>query len=369
MSLVLTDSFATYGTINDVVSVGPWEANNIAQLALLPTGGPEGQPCIQFSPDEDNDINVVTTASYGELYLPWEHGVRPYIVGFMFKLDQFADFYYDTGYQNILIANGRFNRVYWNISLGFYNTGQMAIRIQADSKYHDSDFYITPGTWYHMSLRFEVENVANIKLLVNGVIALDLTGVDGYYSFSTGEHSLLFGCNEDVNYNCTGMIYNISDFYIQDELGGVVDDHLGRDTRVSYLPADSSGASSDFTPTSGTNNAAMVDENPGHDFDTTRNRSSSVGAKDLMTVSTVTPSTSGEIYAVNVKMVANKGSVDDRTMNIVQYHNGSEEDSAAITLTQDYADHNAIFHTNPDTLDQWTKTDFATAQFGYKIAT
>ena len=375
MSLLFTDGLHTYSSISDLdtINSGPWELVNSAHLELLPNGGQEGQPCVQFQPDQDDPVILLSDDVYCHMGLPWTHRQNNNIVGFMFKLDSWPSYALDTVFHNIVCAQAREDPAYYGISLGFYNTGEIGVHSQGDGSRYRSGFFIVPGVWYHISFKFGVFNppdgVAQVR--VNGGLILNLgaaEGFDGYYTYTTDQEKIMFGLNENISSNPYGMTYRISDIYVQDDLNGELDDHLSRDTRVTYLPVESEGANIDFTPTTGTNNALMLDEIVKHDHDTTRNRSSSVGAKDLFNVASLNFPT-GEIFGMNVRMVANKGSATARTMNLIQYSNGSEEVSSSLTLTQDYEEYNASFSINPDTGLTWTIAEFANAQIGYKVET
>lgn len=104
----------------------------------------------------------------------------------------------------------------------------------------------------------------------------------------------------------------IDDFWIVDTTGGVNDTYLG-DQRVQCCFPAAEGDQADYTPSTGTNNAALVDETPAND-DTDYVESSTVGNIDLYTI-TVSPSipTAATVAGVQVCTTDKKTDSGTRT--------------------------------------------------------
>lgn len=360
MAVLFMDSLATYGSLADMSSNG-WSVLDEPALTLLPTGGKEGQPCIQFYFDETVFENVDGNDSYGELVYPWSHSGVTTIVGFMFRLDSLGA---STGTWSIMYFNGNSGRAYDNVQLTLDEDGKLWMEVRATGL-KTGGIQLSIGLWYHFSIKVEIANSpdGSASLQINGGSVIDVSGVDTLYSIGTD--SIIFGNSDDITFNTTGLGYSISDIYFQDDLGGSVDDHLSPDTRVNYIEPDADGATTDFTPSSGAVNYDMVDEVINHDYDTTRNVSDgTLTDKDTLSMAALPEPSRGEIYAIQAVVVAKKDDASARTIKLIQ--KGTAEGlGAAKTLTEEWAYYKEVFLLHPDTSTAWTKTQFAAGEFGY----
>lgn len=368
MSILVLESLATYGGITDLGN-SIWEVIHGDALTLLPTGGSEGQPCLQFDFDTTSSTIVETTKSYGELAYPWTHDGVTTIVGFRFKVDNLGTLdIYDK--PHIVNFQGHNQRNQWNIFLCFDHEGKVWVGNRTAGTWYGG-FQLTVGAWHQFSIKATIAEspTGAYSFLVDGSLIYEESGLDTRYS--TVPDMILFGINEDTDggANVTGVSYSISDIYFQDDLGGSLDDHLiSPNVRVSYVPADTDGADTDFTPSAGATNAPMVDEVVGHDYDTTRNVSDgTLTHKDTFSMAALPEPTRGEIFAIQPVIAAKMEEVTPtaaRTIKMIQ--KGTLEGlSAAITLTEDWAYYKEVFLLHPDTSLAWTKAQFASGEFGY----
>lgn len=167
-----------------------------------------------------------------------------------------------------------------------------------------------PGILIHVQVRWKIDNSAGvIHVKFDDVDVLNLTGIDTQVSTNAYGTFLRMGAaqgGENIS-NCL-----IDDFIFNDTAGSVNNGFIG-DKRVQWCPALAEGAQNDYTPSTGTNNAALVDDNPAND-DTDYIESSTVGHIDLVTV-TVSPNlpTGASVAAVAVVTTEKKTDGGTRT--------------------------------------------------------
>jgi hypothetical protein len=241
------------------------------------------------------------------------------------------------------------------------------ILIRNDGAVVDSFGPVDLNQWYHMEMKVYVDAAGTIELRIDGVLAGYETGVDTADSTSTTNYILFGGDQYNSDYRPDGLIYSISDFYVMDDTGTYCKDFLGNGARVDFVLPTADGATTQFTPSAGAVNYAMIDE-AWHDYDNTRNVNGTVGNKDTFEVDDLSEITKGDIHAIKPLMIAKKSDATARTCNLVQRQNSVEGDSSAVTLAEDFGYHSGVFYTNPDTAAQWTKAEFTSSEFGYKNA-
>lgn len=155
---------------------------------------------------------------------------------------------------------------------------------------------LNTSTHRMVEVKFTVDDSAGVVVVkVDNVTVLNLTAQDtkntanAYATqYQIGDHNA--GAECDIQ---------IDDFRILTTAGSVNNDFIG-DRRSLWCPALAEGDQNDYTPSTGTNNAALVDDNPAND-DTDYVESSTVGNIDFYTV-TVSPAipTGSTIAAMQV---------------------------------------------------------------------
>lgn len=137
----------------------------------------------------------------------------------------------------------------------------------------------------------------------------------------------------------------------------------GAATAISSAIAD--GATTNFTPSTGTNHAALVDESPPND-DTDYNQSSNVGDLDLYEITDMAH-TPASIFGVQINLNAKKDDAGTRSIAGVVRSGGTNYEGGAQALSTSYAYYLDVRETDPDTSAPWTKTGVDNAQFGIKV--
>lgn len=362
--IVETESFYRYSIAEDMEGTG-WYVGNPDVISMLPAGGVDGAPGIHFAYD-GSLVEAIEGAStfdhYGVVGLTVASN-DTYIVGFTIRFDSFNNVTTGTSQCAIFEFGGATPNAQ-NIMVRMDGAGVLWVT-RGGTVDVGSYGGILLNTDYHFEIKGVVNgSVGSIDFRIDGVTVISVENVDTQESGLV--ETVRLGANEfNSEYAPNGLEYTISNLYILDDAAGP-SDFLGPFARVEYVPVNGDGASTQFTPSAGADNSLMLDDAGSHDFDTTRNVSSTDAHKDTFDVAALSEPTEGEIHGLNIKMAAMKDDALSRTAFLIQRHNAVEEDGAAKTLTESYAYYNTIFITNPDTAAQWQKSEFGTLQIGYK---
>jgi hypothetical protein len=158
----------------------------------------------------------------------------------------------------------------------------------------------------------------------------------------------------------------MDDIYVCDSTGSVNNNFLGDVVAVHILPA-AEGHQIDFTPSTGTNNAALVDETTASAADF--NSSDTNTHEDYYTFADLPPTGLGTILGIRASGTWAMASTGSRVCRY-RYYNGSTEFtiganfSAATTTLVELPQ---IIEVNPNTGVAWTKTEIDAAEFGVEV--
>lgn len=202
-------------------------------------------------------------------------------------------------------------------------------------------------------------------------------GTNGSYELRQNEISMMSGSG--VNLANTGVDgadvfgfgYNtcrMDDIYILDDTGTVNTNFKGDSVAVAILPQ-AEGHQIDFTPSTGTNNAALADDPSTAASVSDYNSSDVNGHEDYYTFEDLPATGLGAIHAIKVSgsfAMANTGSRVAR----YRYWNGTTEftigSNVAASTTQ-VVELPQVIDLNPNTGVLWTKSDIDGAEFGVEV--
>lgn len=156
----------------------------------------------------------------------------------------------------------------------------------------------------------------------------------------------------------------IDDLYICDTSGSEANNFLG-DVRIEYVTTSGAGATTNFTPSAGSN-YQCVDDNPAND-ETDYVSSSAPGDKDTYAMGNLS-STAGAIVAVCVVSTDRKDDAGTRTHSHRVRLSGTESAGTAFSPTTSYVVHQSIFHTKPGG-GVWTISDVNSVEAGAELTT
>lgn len=162
----------------------------------------------------------------------------------------------------------------------------------------------------------------------------------------------------------------IDDWYVLDGSGAANNDFLGiKNVGSSIAVADSvsAGTNQQWTPATGTDHGAMVDENPPNG-DTDYNASSTVGQRDTYHITAV--ALSGTTNGIQVNRYLRKTDAGARTTTCVVRSGVTNFDNAtAQSPLTTYTYLTAIYEQDPNTSAAWVPANISAAEFGEKVVT
>jgi hypothetical protein len=222
-----------------------------------------------------------------------------------------------------------------------------------------SGFAATANNWVYVELIVKIhDTLGTVDLVINGASALSFTNIDTrnagngvcdrvrFYGSSNG--------SDDPTYD---------DIYILDDTGSVNNNRLGAQRVVGIYP-DGDGDSSQFTPSSG-NNYAAVDDNA-HDSDTSYVESTTSGDTDLYTYESV--NSLPNIKGIQINTTVRETDANIHTLKQVAKSGSTQSDGSAVAVgTPTFRTITRLMEADPDTSSQWTASGLDAAQFGVKV--
>ena len=243
-----------------------------------------------------------------------------------------------------------------------------------DSRTDVADGKLRWGEWYYIEFRQVIDNTAGeLELRVNGEQWFYVTGIDTLAAGVATVSDFEFRAGHPTGSNSygSGLAYSVTDIIVIDR-ASTPNDTFPYPAVIDMLYPDAEVVGEiDFTPQTGSDNAAMVDE-VRHDYDTTYNEANVATNKDRFTVGGSVPQSGfGEVLAVGVQAIAKDTAASGtRQARVVIYEGATEAQGATQTLSEnDFMPIYDIFEQNPDTTAQWDMAEVEAAEIGYEIVT
>lgn len=211
-------------------------------------------------------------------------------------------------------------------------------------------------TWYYLECKvYSHSSLGTIEAHINGAEVLNVSGVDTTKS----------GVSMDAVGFCGpgGGGIAIDDFYVCDSSGSVNNDFLG-DVRVDVHYPTAEGNAHDWTPSTGANNAALIDETAPNTTD--YNSTNTLNAVDTFVTEDL-KNTGANLLAVQTNLFHSKEDVGTCLIapvarpvstDIVGSNIAPSDSSYTYGLT--------VYNTNPGNSAPWTEAAFNATEFGYK---
>ena len=234
---------------------------------------------------------------------------------------------------------------------------------------------INDGAWHRVEIEFVIDNsVGSVKTWIDGVQDTNISGIDTFDPHTSG-----FDWTDFVQAVISGGSANLGgsdiiwydDVLIWDDSGGpgaLTGELPNHDIRILTLVPTGEGDNIDFTPLSGTNNSAMVDELVSDD-DGTYVESGTDGHNDLHDMEDL-PSALTVNSVVTVNHIVRARNSDVGTIQFKQKvkSGATVSDGPDETLgTTLWADFEREIGQDPNTAADWTEAGLNAAQFGYEV--
>jgi hypothetical protein len=215
-------------------------------------------------------------------------------------------------------------------------------------------------TWYFVELYVYIDSTSGrYQLRIDGVDDIALASSQNTQDNTNEFHSLSWaGENSHVTY--------VDDLYIRAKTTDVTtpaDEFLG-DINIRTLYPDANGTTRDFTPSSGTDDFAVVDETPASESDYL----SSSTPTDMVTIGAENLSSGRAVHAVSLNTwvgLSVPGSNDIK--HVVRSNVTNYLSSETFALSENARNEQSIWETDPDTGVAWIEAGFNSAEFGIEI--
>lgn len=224
---------------------------------------------------------------------------------------------------------------------------------------------LSANTEYYIELLATISNTGSYEVRVDGVTVLSGTGVDT--SSTANQYTTGFRLGRTIGNTANGMTVDYDDVYWADDSGASPANTFLGAVRVDQLAMPTvNGTYAEFTPSTGTNHALVVDEIPPNTTDYIDG--GTAGLRDTFAFGDLATLASQTIYSVQVKAYALKDDAGARTVGALARLSGTDLDSTnAGTLTTTAAYYNFLFPTKPGG-GAWTEADVNAAEFGVRVA-
>lgn len=340
MAILFTDGFDSYGTTTGTNLLTRWTA------ASFP----------------NNFSSAVTPYTYGQSHTPGNSAVsNTSTIGFTATSTvTIGAAIYTSGFNNSVSwpMIGLLSAGTWMMGLTVLGDGSIIVsRMTSGSAgttvSTSSAGVIKINTWYYIELSITIsDTVGTVRVDVNGSTVINATGLDTRNGTPADVNTLSLGNNN-------GNTVYFDDVYITNTITP-----LGPQ-RIYTLRPNADTAQKQWTPLSGVNNYAMVNETI-IDGDTSYVSATNVNDFDLYDVANYVPSTAS-IACVNQLVWARKTDATARTLALSTKSGSVTTDSSAVALNTSYTGYSRIYETDPNTSSAWTISGINALQIGQKV--
>lgn len=336
MALVLIDGFDRCATSDDLK-----KRHTVASSCTIATGRFGTGKCVSVQANNGFALTLATPT------------LDTMSLGFAFRIKGAALSTAGAGYAFIRFCTGATEICHFSVSA----TGQLLFgRASVTAPVQTAAGVIADDVWNHVELTWtRNSSTGSATIRVNGAVAASGTGLN--LGASSIDNIKILSNTGTTSAN---DFRQFDDLYLNDAATS-----LG-EARVDVLAPSADTADKDWTPLSGTDNYAMVDEAT-YDDDTSYVSSSTVGNKDLYDVADLASSPTS-ILAVQVGYTAKKDDATARTMRSVLKSGVTEAvgttnapGSSAYTFFSD------IHEVDPGTASAWTASGVNALQVGMEV--
>lgn len=343
MALLFIDGFDQYGTTNGNDAVGIyhlWPTNTQLENVNVADGRITGKSIVMV-------INnpYIQTFPLGQ--------IATIVVGFAFKYAAHANGTADT---ILMLMDGPDA----GANLRLKSDGEWEVYRNTTLLGTTSGFSLATDTWAFIELKVTTHNTAGaVELRIDGATALNLTSQN---TRSNSNNNWVTAVRLN-GHNVLADAYTFDDFHVLDTTGAVNNDFLG-DRNVKTLFPANEGDTNDMTPSTGSDNSALVDEGPANeDTDYVTGASGNLDLYDLSTLSGA-----GSIAGVQMVSICRETDVNLFTIKHVVKASGTEYADSGLPIGSSlYCARKRLMEENPDTSNPWSQSEINAAQFGVEL--
>lgn len=336
MAIIQAYGFDVYDDVAELFNEPAWSEGSRTRFAT--TGGRFGGGRFHFTSGTSNPTLFVNLA------VPSKPGPTIYIGFAMTRSTWGTNDIFDmlgSGSQHM-----RFNS----------NSGLGTIDVYRLGVFQDR-FQFPSNSWHWIEIKLLIDDtIGELIVKLDEVTVFEQIGVDTQSGGSQFVDVIRWLSDE-----LPDTVYSIDDVIIHNNA-----DFIG-DHRIETLRVFDESPQIDFNPSAGSNNAAMVDEAPGADNDTTYVESSTPGHQDLYSATTFTGLDPVDITAVIVRGKIKKDDAGSRSIKFLA-NTGTIGNTAITALSTDYQYADGIFETDPSTDGApFTKANVNAIEIGFEV--
>lgn len=224
---------------------------------------------------------------------------------------------------------------------------------------------LTQGQWYYIEVHCKVHNSTGfLSLYVDGVqVGTTVSGVDTDATVVASGITRKLVFSRAVNGSTLADGLYIDDVYILTAASGLTP--LGPSHIVGLMPT-AEGSTINYTPSTGADNSALVDELP-RDITDYNSDTPVSGNKDLFDMSALSDSGTPVALQHNICCATTTGtvSVDGTLLSSGNAQTIAARNITAFTVTTTVRTLKAISEVDPNTSAPWTQSGINAAEFGY----
>ena len=204
--------------------------------------------------------------------------------------------------------------------------------------------------------------VDQLEVRLDGTTVLSASGVDTQHTGNATANIVTLLSNY-LGTEAVGVFF-LDDLYICDGQGAANADFLG-DCRVDTVLPEADGGQADFSPSTGTDHYALVDEASPND-DTDYVESSTLGHAERYGFAAL-PALTADVYGVQLNVQAKNPGVGSRSLAGLARAGGVTATGADQALTSAYRNLTQVWEVAPDTEVAWTQAGVNGAEFGVQV--
>jgi hypothetical protein len=204
------------------------------------------------------------------------------------------------------------------------------------------------------------DTTGTVDVEVNGVSVLSLTGLDtrnGGAGVVNDVHYLGMGNGSSTTY--------VDDLYICNDSGSAPNNDFLGDVRVDTIYPTSDGNYSQFTPSTGVNHYALVDETSPNTTD--YNDGASVGDRDSYGLGNLSALSSQTVYGVQVNAAILKDDAGAKSVATFVRSSSTDSDGASAVLGTSQVYVSQVFEQDPNAAAAWTESTVNSMEAGVKV--
>jgi len=287
-----------------------------------------------------------------------------YIVGFGYYLPH-ASGVPDTGTAFALRQKGHYESI---VGVGFHVASDGTVSaVTGDGStviVSSSAGIIQNQTWHYIEMKVYCHpSAGTVDIMVDDSTVASGTGLDTDYA-TVGSSPVFEGVCWRGQNNLLQYQPRIDDLYVCDGSGSINNDFLG-DCVVRPLYPTSDAGTNDWTPSTGVNHYAVVDDQYWND-ETDYLDTDTDADKEMFGFGTI--STGDDIIGITLHSTNRRLSPSSGTLQHIYESNASEQGESGLILGVTTIRGNySISETNPDTLSPWTEAEINAGTFGFQF--